>query len=92
MKIKKQLDNNDNNIDYEKKIKDKSQQHPVFPGGYPSKYEPGSTLLNFEDRTRTGFFSRQHIFDLNVYKVYILNTASTGSGVFFMSWDRFFLS
>ena len=23
------------------------QQHPVFPGGLPSKYWPGSTLLNF---------------------------------------------
>ena len=25
----------------------KCQQHPVFPGGLPSKYWPGSTLLNF---------------------------------------------
>ena len=33
---KKQLDNNDNYTGNEKK--DKSLQHPVFPGGHPSKY------------------------------------------------------
>ena len=33
------------------------QQHPVFPGGHPSKYWRGSMLLNFGDRTRTGAFS-----------------------------------
>ena len=33
------------------------QQHPVFPGGLPSKYWRGSTLLNFGDRTRTGVFN-----------------------------------
>ena len=33
------------------------QQHPVFPGGHPSKYWLGSMLLNFSDRTRTGVFS-----------------------------------
>ncbi|KAG8233045.1 hypothetical protein J437_LFUL004266 [Ladona fulva] len=32
------------------------QQHPVFPGGHPSKYYPGPTMLNFGDRTRTGVF------------------------------------
>ena len=41
----------------EEKKKDKSLQHPVFPGGHPSKYYPGSTLLNFGDRTRTGVFN-----------------------------------
>ena len=35
----------------------KSQQHPVFPGGHPSKYWLSSTLLNFSDRTRTGVFN-----------------------------------
>ena len=40
-----------------KEIKLKSQQHPVFPGGLPSKYYPGPTLLNFSDRTRTGAFN-----------------------------------
>ena len=35
---KKQLKNKYKNINYEKKIKDKSLQHPVFPGGHPSKY------------------------------------------------------
>ena len=35
----------------------KSLQHQVFPGGHPSKYKLGSTLLNFGDRTRTGVFS-----------------------------------
>ena len=34
-----------------------SQQHPVFPGGHPSKYWLGSMLLNFSDRTRTGVFN-----------------------------------
>ncbi|KAG8233046.1 hypothetical protein J437_LFUL004267 [Ladona fulva] len=34
----------------------KYQQHPVFPGGHPSKYYPGPTMLNFGDRTRTGVF------------------------------------
>ena len=34
-----------------------SQQHPVFPGGHPSKYWLGSMLLNFSDRTRTGAFN-----------------------------------
>jgi hypothetical protein len=33
------------------------QQHPVFPGGHPSKYWLGSMLLNFSDRTRTGVFN-----------------------------------
>jgi hypothetical protein len=35
----------------------KSQQHLVFPGGLPSKYYPGPTLLNFGDLTRTGAFN-----------------------------------
>ena len=39
------------------KKKFECQQHPVFPGGHPSKYWRGSTLLNFGDRTRTGAFS-----------------------------------
>jgi hypothetical protein len=34
-----------------------SQQHPVFPGGHPSKYWLGSMLLNFSGRTRTGVFN-----------------------------------
>ncbi|KAG8233047.1 hypothetical protein J437_LFUL004268 [Ladona fulva] len=38
------------------KILKKYQQHPVFPGGHPSKYYPGPTMLNFGDRTRTGVF------------------------------------
>ena len=37
--------------------KEGSQQHPVFPGGHPSKYWLDSTLLNFSDRTRTGVFN-----------------------------------
>ena len=41
-------------LNYEKK---ESQQHPVFPGGHPSKYWLGSMLLNFSDRTRTGVFN-----------------------------------
>ena len=28
--------------------------HRVFPGGPPSKYYPGPTMLNFRDLTRTG--------------------------------------
>ena len=35
----------------------KSQQHPVFPSGLPSKYYPGPMLLNFSVRTRTGVFN-----------------------------------
>ena len=35
----------------------KSQQHPVFPSGLPSKYYPGPMLLNFSDQTRTGVFN-----------------------------------
>ena len=35
----------------------KSLQHLLFPGGHPSKYWAGPTLLNFGDRTRTGAFS-----------------------------------
>ena len=34
----------------------KSLRHQVFPGGPPSKYYPGPTMLNFRDRTRTGVF------------------------------------
>ena len=44
-------------IERKKKEKEKCLQHPVFPGGHPSKYWPGSTLLNFGDRTRTGVFN-----------------------------------
>ena len=32
----------------------KSLRHQVFPGGPPSKYSPGPTMLNFCDQTRTG--------------------------------------
>ena len=39
------------------KNKQKSLQHPVFPGGHPSKYSQGSMLLNFSDQTRTGAFN-----------------------------------
>jgi hypothetical protein len=39
------------------RLKSKSQQHLVFPGGLPSKYYPGPTLLNFGDLTRTGAFN-----------------------------------
>ena len=39
------------------RISQKSQQHLVFPGGLPSKYYPGPTLLNFGDLTRTGAFN-----------------------------------
>ena len=35
----------------------KSLRHQVFPGGPPSKYYPGPTMLNCRDRTRTGVFS-----------------------------------
>ena len=28
----------------------------MFPGGPPSKYYPGPTMLNFRDLTRTGVF------------------------------------
>ena len=33
-----------------------SLRHQAFPGGPPSKYYPGPTMLNFRDRTRTGVF------------------------------------
>ncbi len=39
------------------KMKNRSQQHAVFPGGHPSKYLLRPMLLNFGDRTRTGVFS-----------------------------------
>ena len=35
----------------------KSQRHPEFPSGLPSKYYPGPTLLNYSDLTRTGVFN-----------------------------------
>ena len=34
----------------------KSLRHREFPGGTPSKYYPGPTMLDFRDRTRTGVF------------------------------------
>ena len=34
----------------------KSLRHQEFPGGPPSKYYPGPTMLNFRDQTRTGVF------------------------------------
>ena len=37
--------------------KKRSLQHLLFPGGHPSKYLAGSTLLNFSDQTRTGVLS-----------------------------------
>ena len=40
-----------------KRQRKRSQQHPMFPGGHPSKYWRDSTLLNFSDRTRTGVFN-----------------------------------
>ena len=45
-------------VQYIKKIlkKIKSLRHRVFPGGPPSKYYPGPTMLNFRDQTRTGVF------------------------------------
>ena len=41
----------------EKKKKKKSLQHRLFPGGHPSKYWAGPTLLNFGDQTGTGAFN-----------------------------------
>ena len=35
---------------------EKSLRHREFPGGPPSKYYPGPTMLNFRDQTRTGVF------------------------------------
>ena len=35
----------------------KSLRHWVFPGGPPSKYYPGPTMLNFRDQMRTGAFN-----------------------------------
>ena len=35
----------------------RSEQHPGFPGGHPSRYWPGSTAFYFRDRTRTGAFA-----------------------------------
>lgn len=32
-------------------------QHLVFPSDYSSRYRPGSTLLNFDYRTRTGILT-----------------------------------
>ena len=47
-----------NNLKEEKrKGEKKSLQHLLFPGGHPSKYWAGPTLLNFGDQTRTGVFS-----------------------------------
>ena len=37
--------------------KKRSLQHLLFPGGHPSKYWAGPTLLDFGDRTRTGVFN-----------------------------------
>ena len=45
------------NLKEEKKKGKKSLQHLLFPGGHPSKYWAGPTLLNFGDQTRTGVFS-----------------------------------
>ena len=42
-----------NNLKEEKR----NLQHLLFPGGHPSKYWAGTTLLNFGDQTRTGVFS-----------------------------------
>ena len=39
-----------------KNVDKKSLRHQVFPGGPPSKYYPGPTMLNFRDQTRTGVF------------------------------------
>ena len=75
-------------------MKDKSLQHPVFSGGHTFTYKPGSTLLNFGDRTRTGVFNvmavdnKSSIF--NIYKEYILKTASTASGKCFNELGQFF--
>ena len=58
-------------------------------------YKPGSTLHNFGDRTRTGVFkvmavdNKSSIF--NIYKEYILKTASTGSGKCFNEFGQFFI-
>ena len=41
---------------YGKKGGTKSLRHREFPGGPPSKYYPGPTMLNFRDQTRTGVF------------------------------------
>ena len=77
--------------------KGECQQHPVFPGGHPSKYWRGSMLLNFGDRTRTGAFSmiwpltrkvradqRFHSFS---HSKYFLETRD-GAGSHSQSWWR----
>ena len=40
-----------------------SLRHQEFPGGPPSKYYPGPTMLNFRDRTRTGCIHRGMVVD-----------------------------
>ena len=37
--------------------KKKRLRHREFPGGHPSKYYPGPTVLNFAERTRSGAFT-----------------------------------
>ena len=38
------------------RIEPEKAGHRVFPGGPPSKYYPGPTMLNFRDLTRSGVF------------------------------------
>ena len=52
-------------------MKIKSQQHPVFPSGLPSKYYPGPMLLNFSDRMRTGVFNMVWPLTRKVGKKYL---------------------
>ena len=48
-------------------------RHRVFPGGPPSKYYPGPTMLNFRDQTRTGVF-----IEVGSYtELYALSNSST---------------
>ena len=49
-------------------------QHLAVPGGHPSNYEPGATLLNFNDRAqtveRTPYSVGYNYVDVDVYGMY----------------------
>ena len=50
------VEENKKMLKVENEVVKNSLRHREFPGGPPSKYYPGPTMLNFRDQTRSGVF------------------------------------
>ena len=58
-------------------------QHLAVPGGHPSNYEPGVTLLNFSDRAQTVERMPNSLWKVSIYAKYLILHMSCNPFVIF---------